>query len=93
MSDKVVNLSQFKEKKLAEGSITIELDDGAAPVVVPPPQLWSDEVYAMAKDNDNAGACALVLGADEYGRFCAAGGSSAVLLSIIADTHGISLGK
>jgi hypothetical protein len=59
-------------------------------VSFPPPQRWSDEVVDLAAD-----AVALtkkLLGAD-YAAFVAGGGSAMLLLDVIKDASGVSLGE
>lgn len=86
-----VVLADYKAKKIDEGAIDIELDDGTV-IVVPPPQVWPDEVIVAARSGDPINPARLLLGEEEYERFLAGGGSGAVLNAIIFDEIGLSPG-
>lgn len=86
-----VKLSDYKAKKELEDSIEIELGDGAV-IRCPPPELWSDEVMALAQDGDNLAASQELLG-DQYDVFSAGGGSAAMLMGIVSDIHGVKPGE
>lgn len=87
-----VVLADYKAKKIDEGSIDIELEDGTV-VVVPPPQVWPDEVIVAARSGDPIVSAKLLLGDAEYERFLAGGGSGSVLNAIILDELGLSPGE
>lgn len=88
-----VKLSDFKAEKADEGAIEIEDDNGEI-YHIDPPELWSDDITALNDADDNIGvARALIGGDDQYEKFVAAGGSAMLLLSIIGDTHGVSVGE
>lgn len=83
-----INLSEYREKRAAIGSIDIDLGDGSPPVRLPPPDLWSEEAFTLVVSGaplaDQARA---LLGDDGYDRFIAAGGTPRLLDQIIADRH------
>ena len=85
-----VVLDDYKAKKIDEGAIDCELPDGST-ITIPPPQVWSDEVMRCARADDAEGAGIALLGKDEYQRFCEAGGSGALLSSMVSDELGLGL--
>jgi len=78
----VINLAEYKQRRADEASICIELGEGEPPIVVPPPDLWPDDL--PTRRGAKAAAIAL-LGQDEYDRFVKAGGSGNLLDKIIGD--------
>jgi hypothetical protein len=82
-------LSEFTERKREQGSIEIETDDGSV-FRVDPPELWPDDI---ASATNNEAAARLIMGGDPFDAFVAAGGSATLLVSIIAEAHGVSLGE
>lgn len=88
-----VKLSDFKERKELEGAIDVETDDGQV-FRIPPPEVWPDEVNDITKgDRDAVRMAQVILGADQYEKFCAAGGNAAMLHGIFAEVHGASPGE
>lgn len=88
-----VVLAEYKEKQLKEKSVEIELSDGSS-VFMLPPQLWDDSFIQIAKDEgDQVLAEKLLGGAENYKRFVDDGGTSMILMSLIAETMGTDLGK
>lgn len=86
-----IKLSEFKAAQ-KEHQIEIETDDET--FVIPAPQLWDDEMVALAQFGDNLELCkALIGGADVYERFVKAGGSQSVIGTLIKDHSGVELGK
>lgn len=85
-----VLLSDFKAKKEQEGAIEIETDDGEV-YVIPPPELWSDDVIAAVR-TDEVAAAKVMLGG-RYEAFVAAGGSAAMIMAIFKDYAGVSPGE
>lgn len=87
-----VVLADFKAKA-SERALPITLSDGST-VQALPPELWPDEVQACLIANDVAGAAALIVGGEEeYARFKADGGNSSLLMSMLEETLGTSVGK
>lgn len=86
-----VKLSEYKERKRAEGGVEVEADDGTV-FVVDPPELWSDEVLELSQAGDNFAAARGLLG-DQYEAFTAAGGSAATLLGILKEAKGLDVGE
>lgn len=87
-----VNLTDYKERKEAEGAIDVETDDGQT-FRIPPPELWPDAVGKLVKEGDMVGLGEALLGPDGYERFVAAGGSAVILNGIFAEVHGIDVGE
>lgn len=87
-----VRLSDFKERKEAEGAIDVETDDGQV-FRIPPPELWPDEVGALASNNQMVELGQALLGDDTYKQFVAAGGSATILSAIFAEVHGLNVGE
>lgn len=87
-----IKLSDFKERKGREGSVEVETDDGQV-FVIPPPELWPDDVAKLYQENDGVGMCRALLGSDKYDAFVAAGGSSAMIGAIFAEVHGADAGE
>ena len=86
-----IKLSEFRERK-SEGAVEIELDDGKT-VTVPPPELWPDDVITKAAANDIVGASRGLLGPEAWDEFTAAGGTATMVLAMVMEAHGISLGE
>jgi hypothetical protein len=79
----VVDLAEFVTAARADRpGFAINLGDGVEQLHVPDPVLWPDDALTWAeKDPVRAGRA--IVGADEYERFAAAGGTAAVLWRII----------
>lgn len=87
-----INLRELTDRKRAEGAIEIETDNET--FVVDPPELWSDDVIALATGGDNLGLSKALLGGDDvYARFVAAGGSQAVMGLVLTEMIGAALPK
>lgn len=86
MARRVV-LSEFRDERVKDASIEIELSDGST-VTVPPPECWPDKLprgivaVAMA-----------VLGDEQWGRYAADGGTAKMLDKIITDAQGATAGE
>lgn len=89
---KAYNLAEFVERHLAENGIPITLPDGTT-VVIPPAELWPDDVQPLLDAEDFAGAARVILGAEAYDQFTAAGGSWKLLNLIMRDAKGASAGE
>lgn len=87
-----VKLTDFKAKKADEGAVEIETDDGEI-YRVDPPELWDDSITEMSQNDDNIGVARALIGPDRYAAFIAAGGNAMVVMSILADVHGVSVGE
>jgi hypothetical protein len=83
-----VKLSDFRERKRAQGTVEIEADDGTV-FKVDPPELWPDEVNFA---RNNVAAAKIILG-DQYEAFIAAGGTALLLVGIVGEVHGVTLGE
>jgi len=92
---KKVNLAEFRQRFDAA---SIEIDAGDETFVIPPPQLWSDElVEAAGKIDPNDGASSITFArallGDRYNRFVECGGSAVLLAAIIEENQGASVGE
>lgn len=84
-----VDLSEYVERKINEGAI--EITAGDEKFVVPPAELWPDELSEYRGDLVKQAEC--IMGAEVFARFKAAGGTANLLDAIIKDTHGADAGK
>lgn len=85
------NLDDYKQKKRAD-AIEIEAGDGSV-FTIDPPALWHDDLLQKAAGGgtpDPIESGRLLLG-DRYDAFVAAGGSAALLNSIVAEEYGVSV--
>lgn len=87
-----VKLTDFKARKADEGAIEIE-DDAGEIYRIDPPELWPDEITRMSQDEDTIGVARALIGDDRYDAFTAAGGNAMLLMSIIGETHGVTVGE
>lgn len=95
-----IKLSDYKERKADEGAIDIELDDGSL-FRIPPPELWPDEVMertrTLTKENAHeyplAEQARDIVGAEEWARFTANGGTAVLFHSLLKEDHGADLGE
>ena len=85
-----VVLTEFRDRRIAEASIEIELPDGP-PVVIPPPDLWPDDIDTVRDDLREMGR--LILGDTEWDRFVAAGGTGKLLNALFVEAQGVSTGE
>ena len=92
-----VSLSEFKDKRIEEASVVIDLDpddDGNErdPIVIPPPEMWPDRIPRGAVNTAKA-----IIGESEFERFVEAGGSAKILDAIFRDQtqqiQGVDPGK
>jgi len=87
-----INLRELTDRKRAEGAIEIETDNET--FVIDPPELWTDDMLALATSGDNLALSRALLGGDAaYERFVDAGGSQAVIGLILSEATGFALGK
>lgn len=88
---KTIKLNEYRAGK-AQGGIDIETDRGT--FHIDPPHLWPDEFLPLAMANDNVALAKLLIGGDErYADFVASGGTAALLLGIVQDELGATLGE
>lgn len=85
------NLQDYKATKEEEGAIYI--DAGERTFRVPPALLWPDEVTELAAAGKVKQAAVGLIGQEEYDAFVAAGGTGSLLLSMVNDAMGVSLGE
>lgn len=92
-------LSDYKAKKDEEGAIYIAVSDGGDDIKVPPAVLWSEESRRLAERAqrgepvDMAEMFEAVLGADEWARYAADGGTAMLLAEMIGEQFGATVGE
>jgi len=59
-----INFAEFREQRLAEGTVLVELGDDHEPIQIPPVELWPDNLGRSAE-----GIWSNIIGADELARF------------------------
>lgn len=89
---RVVNLADFKAKRRDEGAIDVVAEDGNT-YRIDPPELWPDEASERAEAGDLVAAARAVMGAEQYEAWVAAGGTASLVMAIIADEHGVTVGE
>lgn len=89
---KPVVLADYKAQKMTEAAISVT-DENGNTHVIPPPAVWSDDVTRLATSEDPIGAAEALMGEAAYTEFVAGGGSAAILMGIIEDELGASLGE
>jgi len=88
MADKVYDLAKIIDRERSKAA-PIVISFGKDSVEIDPPVLWPDEVYDLA-DVDSA----RVLLGDKYEAFCEAGGTAALLFTvIIPEATGATMGE
>jgi hypothetical protein len=90
-----VRLSELIERKRNEGAMEIDLDDGKPPIILDAPELWPDEFRKIAGDGKSTDEdiAKLLLGADNWKRFVAAGGTQGLFLSLLQERHNLTVGE
>ncbi len=88
---KRVKLADYIERKRDAGLVEVETDDGTV-FAFDPPELWTDEQMDAAKIGTNEGLSRALLG-DRYDEFISKGGSPNLLMNLLSEEHGVSLGE
>jgi hypothetical protein len=87
-----VVLADYRARKEEEGAVYI--DAGTETFRVPPPVCWPDSFLTVANSGDNVALATLLLGGPEaFARFAEAGGTAALLLGIVQDALGATVGE
>lgn len=84
-------LVEYREKKLDEAGLDVELPDSTT-VTIPPPELWPDAAIKAIAENDIPAAVEAALG-DDHEAFIAAGGTAALVMSMVGDVFGGNPGE
>lgn len=84
---KSVRLSEFRERRLEDDGLRVEMADGTS-FVVPPPDLWPEDVVGMSGEE-----LIKALVGDHWMQFVAEGGTAALLNRIWADREQIDMGE
>lgn len=88
---KTINLAEYRASK-ADGGLDIETESRTFHIL--PPTLWPDGFLDLARANDNVGLATMLIGGpDNYAAFVEAGGTAALLLGLIEDELGASVGE
>lgn len=89
---RTVKLSDYKAKKEEEGAIDLVMDDETV-WRIPPAELWPDAVGEMLAKQDPLGAARALVEATgkNYAEFVAAGGSAAIVLSVVGEEQGMDV--
>lgn len=87
MPAKTYNLSEFRERRITEASVMVELPDGD-PIAVPPPDCYPDKLPRGGRALFDA-----IIGESEVQRFIDAGGTLRMLDKIIEDANGVDTGN
>lgn len=88
---KRVRLADYIERKRETGLVEVETDDGTV-FAVDPPEIWGEEQIAAAKIGTNEALSRALLG-DRFDEFIAKGGSPNLLMNLLSEEHGVSLGE
>lgn len=92
MARKTIVLDEYKARKAETSALIVEA--GGETFTIPPPPCWPDNFVDLARANDNVGLAKAILGGDEvYARWIAAGGTAALLLGLVQDEMGASMGE
>lgn len=84
---KTVNLGALVDKIRQNGTITLELDDGKDPILVPPLALWPEDA------NKDADGVRIILGDDQADRYFAAGGTADLLVAVALEGQRADAGE
>lgn len=90
---KTIKLFDYVERKKKAGSITVDLGKQHGTVVIPPMELWPDDVFDTATAGDTTSAIVKLIGQDASDRFHAAGGNYRILSGIVRDQLGLDVGE
>lgn len=90
MTAKRINLADWVERKKEAGTVEVEMQDGTV-YSIDPPETWGDDQLAAARLGNLHLAQALL--GDRYEEFVEKGGSSARLIHLLTEEHGLSLGE
>lgn len=88
-----INFGDYVERKRKAGEVELTLGDDHGSVVIPPMELWADEVFDTATGGNTVGAIVMLLGQDGSDRFHAAGGNWRILSGIVREQQGASVGE
>jgi hypothetical protein len=98
MSDDVVipkvKLGEVRERLVEKGAIEVELSDGKV-LRIDPPELWSDKCRHILRDStkDDADLGREMMGADNWKRFVADGGTGALFAHLLMERYQMTAGE
>lgn len=88
MSKRIV----LEDHKLKYADRGLDIEAAGQLFHVDAPQLWPDDIMALATANDMIGIATAVLGGpDRYQAWCAAGGTAGLLSGIIEEEFGATI--
>ena len=89
-----VKLSDRIERQIATRGIEIETDDGTV-VLIPPPELWSDEVRVVASNPETTSEefARVLMGEDQWAKFIDDGGTPRLFDMIVREHWDASTGE
>lgn len=88
---KRVKLADYIERRREAGLVEVETDDGTV-FPIDPPEIWGEEQMDAAKLGTNEAMSRALLG-DRYDEFISKGGSPNLLMNLLSEEHGVSLGE
>lgn len=88
---KPIVLMDYIERRKKTGSITVDLGGDKGTIVIPPQEVWPDEVFDTAISGKTKEAVELLLGQDASDRFHAAGGNYRMLGGIVREQQGLTV--
>jgi hypothetical protein len=77
--------SEFREERIEEASVEVEMPDGWV-LTVPPAECWPDDLPATGGEP----LFRAIVGDDEFDRFIEAGGTMKLLDQMLLDSQGVS---
>lgn len=95
MSDvKKIKLGEMQERLIDEGALDVELDDGTV-LRIDPPELWSDKCREILTDStkDDADLGREMMGAANWKKFVAQGGTGALFARLLIERYQLTLGE
>lgn len=82
-----VTYSEFRDRRIAEASIEVDMGDGLV-ITIPPEECWP---HTMPRSLDKS--MRAIIGDEQVDAYLAAGGSLRMLDAIVADVQGAPKGK
>lgn len=85
-SPRRVKLGDFKQQRIEAAGVELELDDGTV-LVIPPPDLWPDDLFKSKTDEDYIRG---IMG-DQADAFVAGGGTARIINSLMIEKAHLSV--
>jgi hypothetical protein len=89
-----LKLSEVRERLVEKGAIDVVLDDGTV-LRIDPPELWSDKCRSILTDptKNDADLGREMMGADNWKKFIAEGGTGALFASLLMERYQLTKGE